>query len=118
MRWFKPDRPVSATGALADLRNVLRIRHGYQWWFLFAAAVTTGLILFGFYKDSYFKAPYKREIIYFQNWRADRTDAEIIAQQKIDEPIRQKRIEEEKARAEKKRQEFKKIDDALKEYGI
>lgn len=118
MRFFKPDRPVSTVGALADLRNVLRVRHAYQWWFLLAAALTTGLVLFGFYKDSYFEKPYKREIVYFQNWRADRTVDEIIAQQKIDEPIRQKKLAEEKAKAEKKRREYKKIDDKLKEYGI
>lgn len=118
MRLFKPDRPISTVGALADLRNALRIRHRYQFWFLLAAAIVTGLILFGFYKDSVFKAPYKREIIYFQNWRADRTLDEIIAQQKIDEPIRQKKIAEEKAKAEKRRQEYKKIDDKLKEIGI
>ncbi|QDX27318.1 hypothetical protein FPZ54_15780 [Sphingomonas suaedae] len=118
MRFFKPDRPISPVGALADLRNALRIRHAYQWWFLLAAAIVTGLILFGFYQDSAFKAPYKREIIYFENWRADRTLDEIIAQQKIDEPIRQKRLAEEKARAEKRRQEYKKIDDKLKELGI
>lgn len=118
MRFFKPDRPISPVGALADLRNALRIRHRYQFWFLLAAAIVTGLILFGFYKDSVFKAPYKREIIYFQNWRADRTLDEIIAQQKIDEPIRQKKIAEEKAKAEKRRQEYKKIDDKLKEIGI
>ncbi len=118
MRYFKPDRPVSTVGALADLRNALRIRHAYQWWFLLAAAVTPGLVLFGFYKDSYFEKPYKREIVYFQNWRADRTIDQIIAQQKIDEPIRQKKLAEEKAKAEKKRREYKKIDDKLKEYGI
>ncbi|MFL9839984.1 hypothetical protein ABS767_03320 [Sphingomonas sp. ST-64] len=118
MRFFKPDRPVSPVGALADLRSVLRIRHRYQVWFLLAAAIVTGLILFGFYKDSLFVAPYKREIIYFENWRADRTLDEIIAQQKIDEPIRQKRLAEEKARKEKRRQEYKKIDDKLKEMGI
>lgn len=118
MRWFKPDRPVSTVGALADLRNVLRIRHRYQLWFLVAAALTTGLILFGFYMDSYFEKPYKREVVYFQNWRADRTLDDIIAQQKIDEPIRQKKLAEEKAKAEKKRLEYKKIDDKLKEYGI
>ncbi len=118
MKFFKPDRPVSTVGALADLRGALRIRHRYQAWFMVAAAITTGLILFAFYQDSYFEKPYKREIVYFQNWRADRTIDEIIAQQKIDEPIRQKRIAEEKAKAEKKRLEYKKIDDKLKAYGI
>lgn len=118
MRWFKPQHRISTVGALSDLRSVLRIRHWYQLWFMLAAAAVTGAVLWGFWKDANIKAPYKREIIYVENWRADRTIEEIIAQQKIDEPIRQKRIEEEKARREKRRQEFEKIDSALRDYGI
>ncbi|PKP93835.1 MAG: hypothetical protein CVT77_04335 [Alphaproteobacteria bacterium HGW-Alphaproteobacteria-16] len=116
MRFFP--RHVSPKGAFADLRDVLRIRHAYQIWFMLAALVVTGAILFGFYKDSIFEVPYKRDIIFVENWRADRSLDEIIAQQKIDEEARKEREAEQKARAEKRRQEFKKIDDSLKAVGI
>ncbi len=118
MRFIRRDRNVSSVGPLTDLRNALRIEHRYQFWFLIAAAGVTGLILFGFYLDSYFEKPYKREIVYVQNWRADRTLQEIIAQQKIDQAAREKREAIIKAKKEKRRQEFKKVDDSLKAVGI
>lgn len=109
---------ASPRGAISDLRETLRMRHGYQWGFMAAALVVTLLILGGLAKDSYFEAPYKREIIYVQNWRADRSLQEIIAQQKIDQAKREKEQAEIKAKAEKRRQEWKQIDDGLKRYGI
>lgn len=118
MFFMRRNRHVSSVGPLQDLRDVLRIRHRYQLWFLLAAFATTALILTGFYLDSYFERAYKREIIYVQNWRADRTLNEIIAQQKIDEEKRQKLEAEAEARAEKKRLEYKKIDDQLKAMGL
>lgn len=118
MFFMRRNRHVSSVGPLQDLRDVLRIRHRYQLWFLLAAFATTALILTGFYLDSYFERAYKREIIYVQNWRADRTLDEIIAQQKIDEEKRQKLEAEAKAKAEKKRLEYKKIDDQLKAMGL
>lgn len=118
MFFLRRNKHVSSVGPLQDLRDVLRIRHRYQLWFLLAAFATTGLILAGFYFDSYFERAYKREIIYVQNWRADRTLDEIVAQQKIDEKARQKREAEAKAKAEKKRLEYKKVDDRLKSWGI
>lgn len=118
MFFLRRNKHVSSVGPLQDLRDVLRIRHRYQLWFLLAAFATTGLILTGFYFDSYFERAYKREIIYVQNWRADRTLDEIVAQQKIDEEARQKREAEARAKAEKKRLEYKKVDDRLKSWGI
>ncbi|WP_447727928.1 hypothetical protein [Sphingomonas koreensis] len=118
MFFLRRNKHVSSVGPLQDLREALRIRHGYQLWFLLAAFATTGLILTGFYLDSYFERAYKREIIYVQNWRADRTLDEIVAQQKIDEEARQKREAEAKAKAEKKRIEYKKVDDKLKSWGL
>jgi len=118
MFFLRRNKHVSSVGPLQDLRAVLRIRHGYQLWFLLAAFATTALILTGFYLDSYFERAYKREIIYVQNWRADRTLDEIIAQQKIDEEARQKREAAAKAKAEKKRLEYKKVDDKLKSWGL
>lgn len=118
MFFVRRNRHASSVGPLQDLWNVLRIRHRYQLWFLLAAFATTSLILLGFYLDSYAERAYKREIIYVQNWRADRTLDEIIAQQKIDEAARVKREAEAKAKAEKKRLEYKKIDDQLKSLGL
>lgn len=118
MFFLRRNKHVSSVGPLQDLRDVLRIRHRYQLWFLLAALATTGLVLAGFYFDSYFERAYKREIIYVQNWRADRSLDEIIAQQKIDEAARQKREAAAKAKAEKKRLEYKKYDDKLKSWGI
>lgn len=94
------------------------MRHGYQWGFMGAALVVTVLILAGLAKDAYFERPYKREIVYVQNWRADRSLEEIVAQQKIDQAKREKVEAEARAKAEKRRLEWKKIDDNLKSYGI
>ncbi|ODP39026.1 hypothetical protein [Sphingomonas turrisvirgatae] len=109
---------ISSRGALSDLRETLRMRHGYQWGFMGAALVVTVLILAGLAKDAYFERPYKREIVYVQNWRADRSLEEIVAQQKIDQAKREKVEAEARAKAEKRRLEWKKIDDNLKSYGI
>lgn len=115
---MKMFRHTSSRGALSDLREALRMRHGYQWGFLALAFVVTALILIGLAKDAYFEKPYKRDIIYVQNWRADRSLDEIIAQQKIDQAKREKVEAAAKAKAEKRRLEWKKIDDNLKSYGI
>lgn len=111
-------RHASPRGAFSDLREALRIRYRYQWGFMFAAFCVTALILAGLAKDAYFEVPYKREIIYVQNWRADRSLEEIIAQQKIDQAKREKEQAEAAAKAEKRRREWQQIDDKLKEFGI
>ena len=52
-------------------------------------ATITALIIWAFFVDSHFEKAYKPNIIYFQQWTLDRTDEQIIAQQKIDEAKRQ-----------------------------
>ena len=118
MFFLRRNKHVSSVGPLQDLRDVLRIRHRYQFGFLPAAFAPTGLTLAGFYFDCYFERAYKREIIYVQNWRADRSLDETMAQQKIYEEARQKREGEAKAKAEKRRLEYKKVDDKLKSWGL
>lgn len=89
-------RPSSPAHAWRDLLAFLAERGRYK--FLFAA-ISLGmpaLIVTGFYFDS--KVEVKPQLIYVQNWRADRTDEEIKAQQKIDQAIR------ERALAERRRQ--------------
>ncbi|WP_238542178.1 hypothetical protein [Sphingomonas sp. PAMC 26621] len=53
-----------------------------------------------------------------QNWRLDRTNAQIIAQQKIDSVEKAKQDAElERLKAERRAQ-FKKVNDGLKAWGI
>jgi hypothetical protein len=63
-------------------------------------------------------APYKRDILYVEQWSADRSDAQIRAQQAIDGPIKAKALAEQKARQEKRQAEFKQLDDQLTKWGI
>ena len=105
--------------ALLDLRRFLASRGKHEIIFLFAAFVICTLIVVGFVLGSHVEKIYKPpEIIYVQSWRADRTDAEIVAQQKID--MAQKKIDDEKeAKFEaEKRASFKRASDQLKKWGI
>ena len=45
-------------------------------------------------------------------------DAQIVAQQKIDAPIKAKALAEQKAREDAQRASFKRLDDKLKAMGI
>ena len=63
------------------------------------------LLIAGFYVDSR-RDPPKPEMYFIPSWPTTRTDAEIIAQQKID----QKKKE---ARLEAKRQEYQRLADQL-----
>ena len=115
MRLFRNVAPV---GALSDLRLFLKTRQRHDWWFLLLALVVTAAILWGFVKDSQFEKPYRREIIYVQSWPLNRSDEDIRAQQAIDLPKEQARKAEREAREKKRRDEFKKIDDALSNWGL
>ena len=105
--------------ALFDLRRYLASRGKHEIVFLFAAFIICGLVVGGFAIASKVDKPYvPPEIIYVQSWRADRTDAEIIAQQKID--LEKQKIQDAKeAEFEaKKRAEFKRVSDQMKKWGI
>jgi hypothetical protein len=115
MRYLARFNPLRA---IRDLRAYLASRQPYELYFMMAALAVTGIILVMFVHDSSFEREYKPNIIYVQQWRADRTDAQIIAQQKIDQVQRDKDDAAQAAREEKLRQSFKKVDDALTKYGI
>lgn len=104
--------------AIRDLRLFLSHRQPYELGFLALSVVITGLLIGGFVKDSRIEREYRPNIIYVQNWRADRTIEEIRAQQKIDEPIRRKRIAEYEKRQAEMRAAFKKYDDKLNAWGL
>ncbi|WP_375248537.1 hypothetical protein [Sphingomonas sp.] len=109
---------MSPTRAYTDLRYFLSTRQAHDWWFLLAAIAITGFLIYAFAHDSYAEKEYKPDIVYVQQWRLDRTDAQIIAQQKIDQA--KKEIEQAKLRKQQAetQAEFKRLDDRLTKMGI
>jgi hypothetical protein len=115
MSYFARFSPIRA---YRDLRLFLSYRSKHELWFGIAAIVVTGVILSGFVVDSRMPKPYKREIVYFDNWPANRTDAQILAKQKIDQAAREKRKAENDKILAARRAQFKKVDDALESWGL
>ena len=115
MSYFARFSPIRA---YRDLRLFLLQRQPHELWFLLLALVLTSLLLAGFTKDSKVAPVYKRDIIYVDQWRLDRTDAEIIAKQKIDQVARAKQLAEIKRREAESRAQFKRLDDKLTRYGF
>ncbi len=109
---------MSPLRAYRDLRLFLAGRETYELGFLAAAMLITGFFIYAFAKDSAVEPTYKRDIVYVQQWRADRTEAQIRAQQAIDAPIKAKAMAEQKAAQEKRQAGFKKMDDALSRWGL
>ncbi|WP_375382675.1 hypothetical protein [uncultured Sphingomonas sp.] len=109
---------LSPRRAYLDLRDFLSRRRPHQFVFASAAVALTGLALFEIAHDSHYVAEYHRNIIYVQQWPADRSEAQILAQQKIDKVADDKREAEIKAAQDKQQAAFKRIDDGLKKYGI
>lgn len=97
--------PFSRLGAAwRDLRFFFATRERHEYWFALLSVAITAFIIFAFWHDSNFTpAP---QIVYVNNWPANRTDAEIIKEQKIDTAARHK------AEAER-RAEFQKLADQL-----
>lgn len=109
---------MSPLRAVRDLRFFLQQRQPHELIFLVISVLATGLILIGFVKDSAIEKEYRPEIVYVQQWRLDRTDAQIRAQQAIDAPIKQKQLDEQKRVQDERRAAFKKIDDKLEKWGL
>ena len=115
MGFFRRFSPIAA---VRDLRRFLASRERYELGFLALAMGVTGFLVFAFVRDSQAEAPYVPEIVYVQQWRAGRTDAEIRAQQVIDEAKREQQEAVVRAERAKTQAEFKRLDDSLKRMGI
>jgi hypothetical protein len=115
MEFFSRFAPVRA---YRDLRRFLAGRQPHELGFLLLAMVITTFFVYAFARDSHVERAYKPNIIYVEQWTADRSDDQIRAQQKIDAVAKAKRMAEIKAAQDKKRAEFKKVDDALEKWGI
>ena len=115
MQFFARLSPVRA---YKDLRFFLAQRHPYELGFLFAAIAITGFFLYAFMRNDYVAPPYQPQIIYVQQWRADRTDAEIKAQQAIDKIDQDKLIAEHKAAEEATKAQYRKLDESMSKWGL
>ena len=91
---FKPPSPKRFVDGFRDFGFFIRTRSRTDYVIAVIAAAMTVFIIFAFWHDSSYKA--EPQIIYVQNWPANRTDDEIRADQKKD------RIERQQAEAERK----------------
>lgn len=97
-----------------DFRAFLAMRRPYEFGFMVASLILCVVIVAGFVVDSTIKREWKKpDIIYVQQWRADRTDAEIIAQQKIDQVKKQQRDAAQKKLEDENRAAFKRLNDRI-----
>ncbi|HVI98115.1 MAG TPA: hypothetical protein VM657_03530 [Sphingomonas sp.] len=111
-------RFLSPFRAYRDLRLFMAQRHPHQLLFGFLSIALTALLIAGFYHDANIKKPYEKHIIYVEQWPANRSEAEILAQQKIDMKIKAKRMAEIEAAQEKRRATFQRIDNQLDAWGF
>ena len=104
MSWFPS--PVSPRAAFADFRAFLRHREREHWIGAALAVLVTSIIVIEFFVDSQINTAPPPRLIYVEQWKADRTDAEIVADQK-------KHQAERKAAQEERQRQFKKLEKQL-----
>ena len=102
--WFP--RPVGPRAAFADLRAFLRQRSREKVIGAVLAVLVTAIIVIEFLVDSKINTAPPPTVVYADSWSADRTDAEIVAQQRVDQAKR------DAAEKEKQRQ-FQKLEKQL-----
>ena len=111
-------RTISPIRAYRDLRQFLATRKTYELVFLVLSIIVTWTIMFAIANNSEVKKEYRPNIVYVQQWSANRTDADIIAQQKIDGPKEKAAIEEARKQDAETQAAYKRLDDKLKKYGF
>lgn len=78
-------RPASPRSAAGDLWSYLTEKRSHKWPLLGLSVALTWVIVWAFITDANTNTlPTRNKIVYFQNWRSDRSDVAVILQQKID----------------------------------
>jgi hypothetical protein len=109
MSWFP--RPAAPKTLWADMRAFAAERSPYQWAGLAVAIVMPALIVASFFHDSTHGVQPGPQLIYAESWPANRTDTQIVADQKRDQAQR--------AAAQKERQrEFRKLGKDMERFGL
>jgi hypothetical protein len=101
MSWFP--RPVGPRAALSDLGAFLRQRSREQVIGGALALLVTIIIIIMFFVDSKINTAPPATVIYVEQWDANRSDAEIIADQKKD-------LERKRAYELEKQRQFKELE--------
>jgi hypothetical protein len=96
-------RPASPRAFLADLRAFTRERSRVQWIAALVALLMPLVIVAGFVKDAKTNIAPGEQIVFVDSWSANRTDAEIKADQA-------KRQEEREAQQAERQRQFKEIE--------
>jgi hypothetical protein len=116
MHYFSRFNPFRA---FKDLRRFLARRQRYEIYMLFASAAVTWVVMWVFLTDDRsIEIPYERNIVYVQNWKADRSIEETRAQLKVDKVQKDAAIAAWEAKQKKRQAEFKKVDDFLTSWGF
>ena len=115
MHFFSRLSPVRA---YKDLRRFFADRGPVELGFLVIAMGITLTLIWAFAHDSNIESEYRPDIIYVEQYTLNRTDAEIIAQQKIDDAAKQQRLAELRKRDAERQAAFKRLDDKLKSVGL
>ena len=102
--WFP--KPVGPRAAFADLRAFMRQRSREKVIAGALAVLVTAIIVIEFLVDSKINTAPPPTVVYADSWSADRTDAEIVTQQKIDQAKRD-------AAAREKQRQFQKLEKQL-----
>ena len=102
-------RNIHPVGAIADFRTVFEQAGRNRWWFAGLAALSTLGIFSVMNQESWKKPRPKAEITYITSWRADRSDAEIIATNIANQKRKEARAAEQAKREEAVRNIYKKI---------
>jgi hypothetical protein len=83
MSWFP--KPSTPSAAFADLRAFMRQRSREQRIGAALSLLVTAIIVIVFFVDSKINTAPPPYIVYVENWPSNRTEAEIVAQQKKDQ---------------------------------
>lgn len=100
---------VDPVGAIADFRTVWNQAGKNRWWIALAAAAATLSVFSVMFQEEHRILPRPPKVIYITSWRADRTDAEIIASNKANQAYQDKLRAEQAKREEEVREIYKKI---------
>ena len=107
-------RPSRPREALADLWAVLRERRRHQWALLALAVTFTGVLIWMFVFQFNQKPAYRPpEILYVEQWRADRTRGDVEARLKKDLPVEQARAAELKKLQLERQKQFQRVADMM-----